>query len=185
MSEIRTGDDFKATFPQLGILPSHALAAVRQPSTVHIVTIDDTDVIGLYLAPDEHAEGAFMLSVVGIPGNHLTCGFRFYDDIHPDPTAVDLIDILKLIIDRFGREFDLFGRRNTFLLHERISLKKKPESIAHAVPRHSMGTSRMFFKISETDDREFPFLAICALCFVIDTEQYTAYLQSHEPRSPR
>ena len=66
MTEIKTGEDFKATFPDLGILPSHALAAIREPATQHIITVDGTEIMALYLAPDTRVSGAFMLSLVVI-----------------------------------------------------------------------------------------------------------------------
>ncbi|MCH8145311.1 MAG: hypothetical protein IIA55_11385 [Gemmatimonadetes bacterium] len=179
MPEIRTGDDFKDVFPGLGILPSHALAAVRQPATQQLIAIDDAAIMGLYLAQDTHVHSAFMLSIVSIPSSHLTAGFRFYDDIHPDPTAVELIEILKLIVDRFGVEFALFGRRTKFLLRDRISLRKKPSGVGFTAPKGFIGTAQMFFRIDETNNREFPFAATCALCFMIDTDKYGAYLQGH------
>lgn len=185
MTEIKTGDDFKRSFPELGILPSHALAAVRQPATQHLIAIDGEAIIGLYLAPDTYINGAFMLSVVSIVSGHLSMGFRFYDDIHPDPTAIELIEILKLIVDRFGVEFTLAGQRTKFLLYDKILLRKKPSAADLAPANHpKKGLYQMVVKVQETKNKRFPFTVSCALCFGIDTDTYSAYLQSHRLGAP-
>lgn len=102
-------------------------------------------------------------------------GFRFYDDLCPDPAGKRPTEILAAIAGRFGHEMQIGDWHGTFLADAVVQCERNPDGSTSLV---SCPTAKPPC-IIEMLVRKSGEMVSVALAYCLDTDRYIDWMRSH------
>ena len=177
-------NSFKKYYLPLGIRPSHVQSAVNYPEKLqHIFPnqfgISNTDSISLFLTfPGSH----FCLLVLTVRdgATQKVChAWRIYKDDIDFKHDQSPLDILKLFLNKYGLEFQLYNEneKRKFIFYEKLPLESKHsiENVLGNFRSNKFIIANFFHQVNEEDDS-----IEIALCFLLDMAKYVKkYKKKH------
>lgn len=173
-------EQFKQEYARdLGIRPSNALEAVRNPDRVEEIRETGLE-IRLFLKRIDRSKRELSLLVLGRVENStgtILGAYPVFPDLCHGMQVLSPVQLLEQVMERFGEPVRVGARHDKFILRASIPIQSPNDiEIVSADPSHGHSFSTSMFLSIEKGP---PMIARCALCYCLNTDAYKKWIDSH------